>query len=120
MSVAECTLSWVPRVARSRPPRFGWAHRCVAVLVDLDHEAARVGAAREAPQAFRAAKDDCVGVGPGLDPEAFGELLVKEGIEPVLPRARRVDVARHLIAVLTSQTTQGRGARSMLLCLSTR
>jgi hypothetical protein len=82
--------------ARLRAPRLRLAHRCAAVLVDLHYEATGVVAAREPPQAFRAAEDDRVGVGPGLDREAFGELFVKKGVESVLPFAHHVDLARHL------------------------
>ena len=78
---------------RSRAPWLGRAHCCVAVLVDLDHEATRVVAAREASQPSRATEDDCVGVGSGLDREAFGNLLVKKRVESVLPCSHRVDVA---------------------------
>ena len=34
----------------------------------------------------------------GLDREAFGDLLVQEGVEPVLPFAHRIDIVRHLVA----------------------
>src|SRR5215204_4716883 len=82
--------------ARLRPPRLGLTHRCAAVLVDLHHEATTVFA-REPPQAFSATEDDRLGVGPPLDREAFRDLLVKEGVECVLPYAHRVDLARHLV-----------------------
>src|ERR687889_622116 len=83
--------------ARSRPSRLGLTHCCAAVLVDLHHETTGVVAAREPPPAFRAAEDDCVGTGPGLDREAFCELLVEEGVESVLPCAHRIDLACHLV-----------------------
>ena len=102
--------------ARLRPPRLGFAHRCAAVLVDLHHEATGV-LAREPPQAFRATEDDRVGVGPRLDREAFRDLLVKEGVESILPCAHRVDLARHLVG-LVWPATQGavkRGRRVLSL-----
>src|SRR3954470_10904693 len=83
--------------ARLRPPRLGFAHRHAAMLVDLHDEAAGVVAAREPPEALRATEDDRVGVGPRLDDEAFADLLVEEGVESVLPKAHRVDPARHLV-----------------------
>src|SRR3712207_8007814 len=49
--------------SRLRTPRLGVAHRYAAVLVDLHHEPTGVVAAREPPQAFRAAEDDRVGIG---------------------------------------------------------
>lgn len=72
-------------------PRFCRAHRRVASLIDLDHEPARVTAANEPSQAFGPAGDDRVGVGPGLDSKTLGNLLVKEGVERLLPSAHRVD-----------------------------
>src|SRR5215213_4104619 len=84
----------VARRRRLRPPRLRLTHRCAAVLVDLHHEATGVVASHEPPQAFRAAEDDRVGIGSGLDREALGELLVEEGFEVLLPPARRVDLAR--------------------------
>src|SRR5215213_499905 len=68
----------VARRRRLRPPRLRLTHRCAAVLVDLHHEATGVVASHEPQQAFRAAEDDRVGIGPGLDREALGELLVEE------------------------------------------
>jgi hypothetical protein len=89
----ECTLSGqLPRRRDLRPPRLSLAHRYAAVRVDLHHEAPGV-VARGPAQAFPAAEDDRVGVGPRLDREAFGVLLVKEGVESVLPCAGRVDLA---------------------------
>jgi hypothetical protein len=68
----------------------------VAVLVDLYDEAPRISAACKPAHAFRAAEDDRVCIGPPLDREPFGKLFVKEGIEAVLARARRIDPAAHL------------------------
>ena len=94
--------------ARLRPPGLGLAHRCATVLVDLHHEATRIVAAREPPQAFRATEDDRVGVGPRLDREALRELLVKEVVESLLPCADRVDLARHFVCLVWArQATEG-------------
>src|SRR5689334_9876392 len=97
--------SWLPTRGSSgsrevgwaglRAPRLGLAHRYATVLVDLHHEATRVVATRETSQAFRASEDDRVGVGARLDREALRALFLKEGVESVLPRANRVDLARH-------------------------
>jgi hypothetical protein len=67
--IASCA-SWLCRT-----------HRRAPIFVDFNHVASGVCAAREAFKTFRAARDDRVGVGAGLDHVPLVDLLVKEVVE---------------------------------------
>src|SRR2546423_1780008 len=58
-------------------------HRRDPIFVNLNYEASRVCAAREAPKALWTSRDDRVGVGAGLDHVTLFDLLIEEGVEAV-------------------------------------
>src|SRR4051812_26783992 len=85
LPVGGGALSGVPSRLTDRlcASRLRGTHCCDPIFADLDDVAARVSAAREAPQAFRSPEDDCVGVAAGLDHVALLHLLLQIRVEAV-------------------------------------
>src|SRR5436190_3920759 len=81
------------RVIALRPARLRGTHRRDSVFVDLNHEASRVRAAREALEAFRSAENDRVRVAARLDRVALLDLCVEECVEAVPASPERVDLS---------------------------
>src|SRR5438445_8569568 len=67
-------------------------HRRASIFVDFNRVASGVCPAREAFEAFRALRDDRVGVGAGFDHVTLFDLLVEECVEAVPARAERIDL----------------------------
>src|SRR3954452_20765216 len=79
-------------VVGSRPSRVCRRHRRASTLVDFNHAAPGVYAAREAFETPRASRDDRVGVGAGLDHVTLVDLLVEERVESVATCAEGIDL----------------------------
>jgi hypothetical protein len=87
------TLSEGAGIIASSASRLCWTHRRSSTFVDFNNVASRVGAAREAFEAFRALRDDRVGVGAGLDHITLFDLLLEERVEAVPACAEGIDLA---------------------------
>src|SRR5579884_245846 len=91
LAITVPLFSW--RAIASCASRLCRSHLGDSILVNLDHPAARICAAREAFEALWTPRDDRVGVGARLDRVALFDLLVEKDIEAVLACPEGVDLS---------------------------